>query len=1143
MTARSTRWGGGLLTAALVVSIGGLAGPAGAAPGADEPTRGTPTHQAVQPARTVTLLTGDRITVNRHGNPSVRPGPGRTGIPIQAYRRDGRLHVVPADAVPLVRAGQVDARLFDVTTLLEFGYDDRRTDLPLILTSGASGASGASGVASAGGAARSAAVARRHGAEVVRELSAVDGAAVRAAKPRLADLWRDIAGGAGDAGARRGLSTVWLDGLRKPTLEHSVPQIGAPAAWQAGLDGAGVTVAVLDSGIDADHPDLAGQVVGQANFTEGEEDDLDRYGHGTHVASTIAGTGAASEGRNRGVAPGAKLLDGKVCAEFGCAESWILAGMQWAAEQGATVVNLSLGGMDGPEVDPVEEAVNTLTAEHGTLFVISAGNAGAEGTVGSPASADAALAVGAVDRDDNLADFSSRGPRVGDGGLKPEITAPGVEIVAARSSDAFPGETPEPYVAASGTSMSAPHVAGAAAIVAQRYPQLRGPALKATLMAAAVPHPDLSVYAQGAGRVDVARAVNQTLVTDPPSIGFDRQLWPHDDDSPATETVTYTNSGTSPTTLDLAVTATGPQGAPAPAGMFTLSTSTVTVPAGGTVEVTVTADTRITGPDGHYTGRLVASAGGTPAVQTPLAIDREVESYDVTVTHRNRAGAETTNYRTALFADDGVGLRAYDAFSDTGTATVRLPKGRYTLLSFVGEDEPAEQDPEHPVHQTSLLAQPTLEVAGATTVTVDAAKAGEIAVTVPRADAERYFAEVSAELQRPEAIAGFSLLGFVGDTLYAGQLGDSAPVDGFASRVSGVWAEVDEEGSPAGSPYLYQLGWFRDGGLFTGLTRTIRPADLATVRSRYARHVTAPDSGAWTGDTAILPGVIESGWTALMPFTTPFERTDYFNTDGGVQWDRMFEEWVRGEDGWEETFSFYEESGLRYRPGTVTRAQWNQGVFGPSLAQPRWPEAWVSRLGDEILVAPPMFGDGAGRPGGSRIDSASVTVYRDDVKIGESPETGGIFEVPAAEAGYRVEVKAERGAPFTHSTRVEGTWTFRSGHVTGEEPARLPLSSVRFSPPLNQANAAPTGRWFGIPVSVERQPDSGAAGVRSLKVDVSYDDGRTWRKATVLAFGGSGVVLVQHPDRAGFVSLRADATDRAGNTVRQTVIRAYAITR
>jgi subtilisin family serine protease len=1128
MATRSARWGGGLVTAALLVSLGGLAGagPAGAAPGtvAGTAAAADPTRSPAGATRSVTLVTGDRITVGANGQALVRPGPGRAGVPMQVLRRDGHLHVVPADAAPLLRSGRVDARLFDVTTLLEFGYDDRRGDLPLILTAGA------------GGAARGSALARARGAEVVRELPAVGGTAIRAAKPRLADLWRSIADGAGSAGLRGGLTGVWLDGLRKPTLEHSVPQIGAPAAWQDGYDGTGVTVAVLDTGIDADHPDLAGQVVGRANFTEGNEDDRDLVGHGTHVAATIAGTGAASGGRNRGVAPGARLLDGKVCFVRGCAESWILAGMQWAAEQGAAVVNMSLGGPDTPAVDPIEAAVESLTDRYGTLFVISAGNSGEDGTISSPASADAALAVGAVDRDDTLADFSSRGPRVGDAGLKPDLTAPGVGIVAARSSDAFPDES-DPYVAASGTSMAAPHVTGAAAILAQRQPGWRGPALKAALMASAVPNPELSVFAQGAGRVDVARAVAQTVAADPPSVSLGRQYWPHHDDAPVSRTITYANSGATAVTLDLSFAVTGPAGTPAPAGMFTVSPATVTVPAGGTAEVTVTADTRVSAPDGYYTGRLVGSVDGAAVVGTPLAIDREVESYDVTVRHLDRTGAPTVEHRTVLFTDDNLG--AYDVFSDDGTATLRLPKGRYALLSFVAEAPPEDPDPIRPAYQTSLLAQPAIEVTAPTTLTVDAREAGEVSVTVPRPDAEMVFAEVSVTVERPEASAGFSLLGGPGNRLYVGRLGDR-PTDGFLSRVAGIWAKLDAEGSPSDSPFRYHLTWAQPGTILTGFTRAVREAELATVRSRYARHVTDADSGAWTSEFGILPGISEEGWSLLIPFTTPLARTEYFNTDDGLRWDRYFEEWVRDGEGWEQTVAFQQATGVTYRRGTVTREQWNQGVFGPTLAGPISPEDWVSRVGNQLYVAPPMFGDGAGRPGGSLAESVSLALYRNGTKIGEIDQLGEIFDVPAETADYRIEATATRGAPFTVSTRVEAVWSFRSGYV-GDDPVRLPLATVRFSPPLDQENAAPAGRLFAIPVAVLGQPGSAAPRIRSLAVEVSYDDGRTWRRATVVAVGGTGVVLLRHPKGADFVSLRATATDRAGTSVRQTVIRAYAL--
>jgi subtilisin family serine protease len=138
-------------------------------------------------------------------------------------------------------------------------------------------------------------------------------------------LWQQLT----TTSLRGGIDHVWLDGQRKLSLDVSVPQIGAPAAWKAGLDGAGVTVAVLDSGIDATHPDLKDQISQARNFTTVPDTD-DTVGHGTHVASTIAGTGAASGGRYRGVAPGAKLLVGKVCTDV-CEDSDILAGMAWAA--------------------------------------------------------------------------------------------------------------------------------------------------------------------------------------------------------------------------------------------------------------------------------------------------------------------------------------------------------------------------------------------------------------------------------------------------------------------------------------------------------------------------------------------------------------------------------------------------------------------------------------------------------------------------------------------------------------------------------------------------------------------------------------------------------------------------------------------
>ncbi|BFO21138.1 hypothetical protein SHKM778_75260 [Streptomyces sp. KM77-8] len=279
--------------------------------------------------------------------------------------------------------------------------------------------------------------------------------ALRADKHGHSAFWDTFTDG-GDGGqgtarlsgspAAKKVEKVWLDGKRQASLDKSVAQTGAPTAWSAGYDGTGVKVAVLDTGVDQTHPDLAGQEIAERNFSDAE-DSVDRFGHGTHVASTVAGTGAGSQGRYKGVAPGARILDGKVLDDRGGGwDSGIIAGMEWAVAEGAQVVNLSLGDTDTQGIDPLEETVNRLSAETDTLFVIAAGNEGegGESTVGSPGSAESALTVGAVDKADKLADFSSRGPRVGDGGIKPDLTAPGVDITAAASTasgmgQVFPG--------------------------------------------------------------------------------------------------------------------------------------------------------------------------------------------------------------------------------------------------------------------------------------------------------------------------------------------------------------------------------------------------------------------------------------------------------------------------------------------------------------------------------------------------------------------------------------------------------------------------------------------------------------------------------------------------------------------------------
>ncbi|MFD1274306.1 S8 family serine peptidase [Streptomyces kaempferi] len=198
-------------------------------------------------------------------------------------------------------------------------------------------------------------------------------------------------------------------------------------------------------------------------------------------------------------------------AEGSGQDSWVMAGMQWAAESGADVVNMSLGDSyptDG--TDPMSQTVDALSEQYGTLFVIAAGNAGPE-SISAPGAAASALTVAATDKQDQLASFSSTGPLAYSGGMKPDIAAPGVDITAARSQDMTDGGEGL-YRTLSGTSMATPHVVGAAAILAQRHPDWTGAQLKEQLMSTAKGLDDgYSPYEVGTGRVDVAAAVRTTV--------------------------------------------------------------------------------------------------------------------------------------------------------------------------------------------------------------------------------------------------------------------------------------------------------------------------------------------------------------------------------------------------------------------------------------------------------------------------------------------------------------------------------------------------------------------------------------------------------------------------------------------------------
>ncbi|MFF8408363.1 S8 family serine peptidase [Streptomyces omiyaensis] len=651
MTAPPTGGRAGLIAAG--VSLVMLsAGQTAAAPGATA-AAAPDTFRGPAASVTVTLVTGDRVTLTGldggRRTVTVDRAKGATGA-VRTRVTDGRITVVPDEARRHLDSGALDPRLFDVTGLVEQGLTDT---LPLIVTYG--------------GNARAAHGAPR-GTETVRALPSVGGAAVTATDP--AAFWQAFTGKTG-AARSAAPAKVWLDGRVEAAMAESNAQIGTPAAWEAGLTGKGVKVAVLDTGVDAGHPDLAGRIAESKSFIEGQEV-ADRDGHGTHVTSTVGGSGAGSDGKEKGVAPGATLAVGKVLGDEGSGtESQIIAGMEWAAKDiDAKIVSMSLGSREGSDgTDPMAQAVNTLSAETGALFVIAAGNSGAPGSIGSPGAADSALTVGAVDSADEAAYFTSKGPRYRDQALKPDLSAPGVGILAARSQLT---EGTGLYTSMNGTSMATPHVAGVAALLAEKHPDWTGAQLKDALMSSSKGL-DASAYDLGAGRVDVAAAIAaEVTATGSADLGF--FAWPHEENEPVTKTVTYTNSSDTPVELDLAVEG-------MPAGTAALADTTLTVPARGTASTTVTGD-GTAAPVGTSSGRITAAAGGTPVARTALGLVKEEERHTLTVHVKDRDGAP---------AAAGLGIKELtpgeDPFpasvGESGTLKLRLKPGTYTVDTFL----------------------------------------------------------------------------------------------------------------------------------------------------------------------------------------------------------------------------------------------------------------------------------------------------------------------------------------------------------------------------------------------------------------------------------------------------------------------------
>ena len=284
----------------------------------------------------------------------------------------------------------------------------------------------------------------------------------------------------------------WSDDSQATWGIHAVDPRGTA------LSGDGIKLAILDTGIDLGHPDFIGRPIIARSFVPNETVN-DVQGHGTHCAGTAASAYLGGGNIPRyGVAHGVHLHVGKVLNNSGSGrELDIIAGIEWAIAEGCEVISMSLGRATHPTEapDPIYERVGEAALEAGSLVLCASGNESDRrynyiAPVGSPANAEAMLAVAAIGADGGVATFSCGG--VGRG--KVDVCAPGVAVFSSRPR-------PELYRKLSGTSMACPHAAGIAALWAESNASLRGRKLWKALTNAAIPVGGLSERDVGAGLV------------------------------------------------------------------------------------------------------------------------------------------------------------------------------------------------------------------------------------------------------------------------------------------------------------------------------------------------------------------------------------------------------------------------------------------------------------------------------------------------------------------------------------------------------------------------------------------------------------------------------------------------------------------
>ena len=1086
--------GKGLLTALIVLSLLLSAVPVLAADMAE--TSELEAETQAEEVCQVTLITGDVVTVatNSDGQRSfaISPAePDRLGQHFLTIKQHDNTYIIP-DGVDLEK---LDRELFNIDYLVNEEYY-QELSLPLLV----SYAPGLTKPKVQSLKSKISALSKE--TELHEEVCTIF--------TRLA--YKNISASHSSLMSQPEVEKVWLDKKVHAQLMDSVPLIGADSWWHAtGNRGEGEEIAILDTGIDSSHPALDDldddpstndpKVIVNVNFSDDQGFD-DLYGHGTHCAGIAAGTAAGTD--YQGVAPGAQLWNVKVGNQWGsCWESWIINGINFASlgpdavpQTGdeADIISMSLGLLDYSDgTDPLSQAVN-LAVERGVVVVVAAGNDGYGGpsTIGTPGVAEKAITVGASDKEDNLADFSSLGPTM-DFRIKPDILAPGVDITSSVSG----GE----YESHEGTSMATPHVAGAAALLRQYYGDTVSPQLIKDALMYTAEDLGYTVYEQGSGRLDLAWEPWPIVGITPATLS----LGMFTSEEATYGSLTFFNDGNMPHQVTLTAELSDVISGVHHLGIVSFTPTSFYIPAGGEVNVELSIDLS-TLPASLYSGKVIATVDGGVS-KTIHAIFGFSKLREVTV-HKTDINGEPAQGHLVWVLMESPLQTMWASWQETdgsGNFTFYAPDGNYHVVSPNWGYEENQVTIWTIAENVAVSSNMTINLDERDTVLVDfdPNKDGQVAAGQ---SSGLYF-----------SLGHWSHSWTTGYWYPSSFLTRVSPISQFdASFTYSYYPEAD---SIPDNPELINTGeWHNLRYSVTGITgNTTFMADYDNLVHRRTGYCVAlnGERAEWSQRSHDDIGWRSMGFKYLMD--TPQERWEWLSPDPV-----RYRQWYAKAEPWGEWY--FGSSYMSYAPGEY---QWRIGCH------PLTSGVNISIWGDELdiwgLISRDSYNNDfynqqAWFSGHIEVTQDGEVVLDDDIR--DSFYRWVSFE---GTPQFTVEVWGETPLELSRHSYTRLDFTSDTSH-----DYRPPELLFRV-PGMDLFGVVPSGE---VMVKVQVADDSL---IDSVHLGYSLDDGDTWNDTGLPVFAGGWFIFNLGQLQQTFVSLRVDAEDEYGNHIQRYTNRAFRV--